>query len=327
MTNDHALKFLFLIALVGAMLFSRAGYPAASTADGTVPTGGAANVAGQRAVPRFDMRAASISANDDPPPASPASPPATTTPEASSKDAPPALAAVASLATDLRGGTIFESMNADRRWPTASLTKLMTATIVEDKLDLRAKITVTDGMLAFDPTEQALVANGTYTVADLLRALLLPSSNVAAEALAGFYGRGMFLGEMNARASAWGMTNTYFGDPSGLSASNQSTANDFLKLAQKIYTRYPQIFAITRLVQAAITEGNSGKSVLVKNINDFAGRADFVGGKTGYTDEAAGNLLTVLNDNGRPVLVVVLGTSARFHDTDMLYSWVRQHFR
>jgi D-alanyl-D-alanine carboxypeptidase len=132
---------------------------------------------------------------------------------------------------------------------------------------------------------------------------------------------------MNARAAAWGMTNTYFGDPSGLSATNESTANDFLKLAQEVYNHYPQIFTTTRTPQTYITEQNSGKKILVKSINNFAGEPDFIGGKTGHTNEADGNLLSIFSYENKPVFILVLGTDDRFGDTQKLYAWFKANFK
>jgi D-alanyl-D-alanine carboxypeptidase len=232
----------------------------------------------------------------------------------------------ASLVLDVNDGTIFEAANNAKRWPTASITKLMTATVAEDKIDPLTKITITEEMFTVDPSEPTLVVGGTYTAADLTNLMLLPSSNVAAEALASFYGRGIFLDGMNARAAAWGMTNTYFSDPSGVSTANQSTAHDLAQLAMKVYASYPEIFTVTRTVEAYVMDQSSGKKTLIKNINNFAGDADFIGGKTGHTDEAAGNLLSVFRYGGRSIVIIVLGTDDRFGDTRKLYDWFKHAY-
>jgi D-alanyl-D-alanine carboxypeptidase len=243
--------------------------------------------------------------------------------------APPDLAVEAGLVADLTTGTRFMSENATERWPLASVTKLMTATIVLDKLSLSQKITITQDAFNADTSEKTLRVGDTYTVADLLHFLLLPSSNVAAEALARAYGRTQFIGEMNTRAASWGMKDTSYADPSGLAVGSQSTAADLVLLAQKIYADYPEILKITRTPQVTATEIDSGKKVSIKNINEFSGEADFIGGKTGYTDQADGNLLSLFSDNGHPVVVVVLGTddNARFTNTEALYNWFTKNFQ
>ena len=80
---------------------------------------------------------------------------------------------------------------------------------------------------------------------------------------------------MNRRAVAWGMTDTHYDDPSGLSVGSQSTASDLVVLTQKIYTAYPQILTITRTPQVTLTEISSGDQVVVKSINEFSGRIGF----------------------------------------------------
>ena len=241
----------------------------------------------------------------------------------------PAIDAEAFVVADLTTGTPFLELNANKRWPMASITKLMTASIVLDKLSLTQDVTVTADAFAADPSEKILRSGDVYTVADLLRVMLLPSSNVAAETLADAYGRDAFIAEMNARAARWGMVNTHYDDPSGLSVANQSTPTDLLVLAQKIDISYPQVLAITRTPQVIVTEINSGKQSVVKSINSFAGEADFVGGKTGYTDQANGNLLSLFSHKGHTIFVIVLGTddSERFANTETLYNWFTANFK
>ena len=202
----------------------------------------------------------------------------------------------------------------------------MTAVVATGLLSPDQHVTITEQMTAADPSEHILQVGDTYTVSDLLRVMLLPSNNVAAEALATFAGRDHFLAAMNAKAQAWGMTQTYYDDPSGLSAANESrSVSRSLKLAQHIYTGYPQILAITRMPQATMSEVSTGKVLTVTSINHFAGDADFIGGKTGYTDQADGNLLSIFSYGGRPIFIVVMGTpdSVRFDDTQKLLDWFR----
>ena len=56
--------------------------------------------------------------------------------------------------------------------------------------------------------------------------------------------------------------------------------------------------------------------------NQFAGTPEFLGGKTGYTDEARGNLLSLFAIGGQTFTVIVLGTDDRFGDTERIRSWL-----
>jgi D-alanyl-D-alanine carboxypeptidase len=56
------------------------------------------------------------------------------------------------------------------------------------------------------------------------------------------------------------------------------------------------------------------------NINQFAGRPDFVGGKTGTTPEAVGNLVSIFKAGGNSIrIIVVLGSEERFKETENLF--------
>lgn len=317
--DNHLAKFVFLAVMIGAVLFSRMAYQAAIPANLAEVNKAQLNAAALN-VPTLILPSITVSATSG---AVSNTAQAHAAPIAANPAAPPILPYAASLVANITTGATYETTNAAQRWPTASLAKLMSATIVLDKIDPATKITVTEPMSAADPQELTLVVGGTYTVSDLLNLMLLPSSNVAAEAVASFYGRDAFIAEMNARAAEWGMADTHFDDPSGISVGDESTANDFLKLAQKIYNGYPRIFQITRTPQATITEQNSGSKITIKSINDFAGRPDFVGGKTGHTDQANGNLLSVFHYGTHAVFVVVLGSDNRFRDTQTLYDWFK----
>lgn len=234
------------------------------------------------------------------------------------------------LVRDITNGVDLAQVNENARWPTASLTKLMTATVAMDHLAMNTEITITPQMMAVDPSETHLVVNGTYTVYDLLHVMVMPSSNVAAEALADYYGHAKFLAEMNERAAQWGMTDTYFNDPTGLSSANESTAHDLAILAAHVYQNYPMILQFTDTPDIVITDLADGTKTDVKSINEFAGDADFIGGKTGYIPESRDNLLSIFRYDNRPVLVIVLGasdTAARFADTTKLLNWVTMNYK
>jgi D-alanyl-D-alanine carboxypeptidase len=237
----------------------------------------------------------------------------------------PAIGAVEILIADLTTGQVSYQKNSTERWALASISKLMTAVVASDLLDANQHITITESMMAIDPSQRIMQLGDTYTASDLLHILLLPSNNVAAEAFAQFSGRATFLDAMNKKAQEWGMVNTYYDDPSGLSAANQSSAHDLLLLAQHVYTEYPQLLAMTRLRQVNVTAINTGRVVIVPNINHFAGNPEFLGGKTGYTFEANGNLLSIFSYRSKPILFVVLGTTSgdRFADTSKLLKWYK----
>jgi serine-type D-Ala-D-Ala endopeptidase (penicillin-binding protein 7) len=248
----------------------------------------------------------------------------------SGSGSPPEISARIALVADLQSGERYLRLNDEKQWPLASLTKLTAAAVAIRYGTLTEKATVTQRAFAADPTEQNIKVGGIYRISDLLKLMLLPSSNVAAETVAEFYGRDAFIAAMNAQAKEWDLQNINFDDPSGISISNQSTAENVLLLAQGIARDYPEVFRIGREPSATIAEWNENYEFTIKSINKFAGRPDFVGGKTGYTDEAGGNLISVFSYEGRSIVIIILGATTadqRFSDTEKLLEWFKGNYK
>lgn len=223
-------------------------------------------------------------------------------------------------------------------WPIASITKLMTAVIAEETLGEDAKITITDTALAVEGVSGNLKVKEQYTSWDLIKAMLTVSSNDAAEALAQAYEKtvltpeqfekalskhGSFVEKMNAKAVELGMMDTEFGDSSGLSMTNQSTAGDLYKLVMYITKRYPDLWKITRNKTNNITDLKAMRRQTLKNINIFSGETDFIGGKTGRTNESGDNLVSIFNYQGKQYMILVFGADDRFAQTKILLNWLK----
>lgn len=239
----------------------------------------------------------------------------------------PWIEAAAALAVDLDGGFEFFGFNADKRWPVASLTKLMTALIVEEKIGNKKVVVASKKAVAVEGGAGGLEAGGSYLAGDLIKAMMMVSSNDAAAALAEFYGEENFIKEMNVKAEVLGMSQTKFFNPAGLSILNQSTANDLRKLAGFILANHPEIFTLSREPKSSIYEINSKKKIDFASINKFSGQSDFIGGKTGFLEEAQQNLLSIFSFNKRHILIIVLGSkNDRFEETMKIFNWIKEAY-
>lgn len=217
-------------------------------------------------------------------------------------------------------GEHYAGAGEDKKWPIASVTKLMTA-LVAREIPSQERITIAEDILKIEDigTSGGFKPGEIFSRYDLEEAALVLSSNIAAEALAHHYGRERFIDTMNSFASRLGMTNTYFEDPTGLSFKDQSTVEDLNKLIIYIYNNAPEIFKLTRATSATIHDYKSGKSRKISNINSFAGRPGFIGGKTGTTPESVGNLVSVFNKDGASGRVIILlGSEDRYNETEAL---------
>lgn len=245
-----------------------------------------------------------------------------------SSDQPDEVLAQVALISDLLTQEVYFSLNADKRWPTASISKLMTAVVAVREFGVDKPIVILNSDISpLGEYTDNLSAGESYTTFDLVEKMLVASSNETAEVLANHFGRESFMNAMNETAKSWSLSNTYFKDPSGISVSNQSTALDLQRMAKNIYESYPDIFVATKRGEAVISEIESGRRVRIKSNNQFAGQAGFLGGKTGFTNEANGNLLSIFSYQSRPVLVIILGSDDRFGETEKLYEWFRANFR
>lgn len=241
---------------------------------------------------------------------------------------PPELTAASAIVADLGTGTTYFELRPRRTWPTASLAKLVSAAVVRDKFSFSEEVTLlSSDLIHGGPSLPPLSASEVYTVEDLLRMMLVSSRNEAADALARQYGRREFVLEMNRKAEEWGMTRSFFEDPSGVSVANQSTAADLKLLLMEMDNRYPEVFEITKRKSIVATERRSGAGKEFPSTSIFAGSPIYLGGKTGFTPEAGGNLASVFSAGGGRVLVIVLGSEDRFGETSLLYQWFTHDFR
>lgn len=218
------------------------------------------------------------------------------------------------LVSDFDNENDFISYNGNLRWPLASITKLMTAVLAIEEIGKEKEIIPSEKALVVEGISGKLEAGKLYKVEDLIRIMMLTSSNHAAIALADFYvfGQTDFIKSMNKKAAELSMNQTVFFDPVGLSPLNQSTANDIRKLMKYIVNNHPEILDWSR-------ERNFGD---FQNINFFASRPDFLGGKTGYIDESKQNLVSLFLVDNRRILIVVLGAENRFEQTQEFLSYL-----
>lgn len=219
----------------------------------------------------------------------------------------------------LTGDTLYE-FRAEKRWPIASITKLVTAMVAMEVFDATETIEIDEKALAIVGESGGFELGDVYTVEDLIKSMMLVSSNDAAHALAMHFGEDEFIEEMNALVEEIGMENTTFHDPSGLSPQNLSTVEDLEILAEYVFENYKSVLAISRMRSGTIREVNTGVVRSLVNINAFAGRPDFLGGKTGHIPDSGGNLLSIFEDpkTRDPIVIIVFGAGDRFYQTEKI---------
>ncbi|MBI1975216.1 MAG: D-alanyl-D-alanine carboxypeptidase [Parcubacteria group bacterium] len=221
---------------------------------------------------------------------------------------------------DLQTGEAIFIKGLESAVPIASISKLMTAVVARETLPRESEFVLSGEDFVGASFHPDLVVGDILTLEEALQLMLLQSDNAVARAVARTYGRDAFVEQMNEKAKELNMVATVFVDPTGID-QNRASTRDLVRLAQYIFLRHPQIFDLTR-VPSLILITKAGKQLSLKNTNELVGKlVGLVGGKTGFTDEAGGCLLTVFMSNGRVFISVVLGSSDRFGDTEKIVTF------
>ncbi|MDX6691180.1 MAG: hypothetical protein QOG15_2637 [Solirubrobacteraceae bacterium] len=232
----------------------------------------------------------------------------------------PALRAKAALIMEASTRDVLLAQHSRDRRAMASTTKLMTALVTLERADLDDVYAASNYRPAPAESQIGLRPGERLTVRDLMRALLLPSANDAAAALAvGTMGsQETFVDEMNRRAAALGLRDTSYANPIGLDdPGNFTSARDLAQLA--IILRRNEFFRRTVDLPRAILRSGA-RTRTVTNRNALVRRFPFVNGvKTGHTRQAGYVLVGSATRRGVTVVSVVMGEpSERARDQDSI---------
>ncbi len=239
----------------------------------------------------------------------------------------PEITAKSFLVADLDTGDVYAEMNPQDKRPIASISKLVTALVVNETISYNKQIPITKAAVATLGESGNLKAGESITATNLLYPLLMESSNDAAVAFSNFVGPRYFNQLMNQKVKGIGMKDTQFEDPAGLSDKNISTADDLFVLGRYLYERQAYLLAITRQKGKTLVSSKFGPREL-RNFNVFSSDPAFIGGKTGKTTPAKETMLSLFHEQTPAsvynVAIVVLGSENRAADVAKLREWFRE---
>lgn len=217
----------------------------------------------------------------------------------------------AAVVVDANTGEVLYARRADSQRYPASITKVMTLylafeAISEGRMKPTDLITVSAKAAAQPPTKLGMTAGDVITVDDAMKAIAVKSANDMAVALAEHMSNGSeakFAALMTLRAQELGMLNTRFVNASGLPDSRQiSTARDIAILSRAVMRDFPQYYSLFNLRTFTY------RGVSMNNHNRLLFRMEGVDGlKTGYTNASGYNLAASGVQDGRRLIVVMLG--------------------
>lgn len=246
------------------------------------------------------------------------------------EEVPDVRAEAAIIYNPVTNQVLWES-NAQEERSIASITKVMTALVFfESGLPLATPVNVQRADV-YRASTTYLRAGYNVTADDLLNLLLIGSDNAAARALARVspYGASGFVDRMNQKAAELGLQKTHYADPSGLLATNVSSAYDMARLIA-FAASDERLGTIMRKASHTVYAGK--RTINVNSTNQLVktGEIDVVGGKTGFISRAGYCVATLLRlpQSGQQVAVVVLGARSnqgRFWETRHLFNWMSAH--
>lgn len=228
-----------------------------------------------------------------------------------------ALSASGIIITDLESGQTVFQKNASAQMPMASLTKLMTALLIVESHSLDEEVKVPADIEDTVGNSVHLPAGDTFTVGDLLSALLIMSSNDAAVTLAKFHSGSEqeFVRAMNDRAQILGLRATHYDNASGLDSRRQTSTPRDVALLATFVMRIPDIAERMSTPSKTITS-KEGHSMSLSHTHNLlhGSQSSVIAGKTGTTDAAGQCLLSIVEEKDRKYVVVLLHSANRYGD-------------
>ncbi len=238
----------------------------------------------------------------------------------------PQVAAQAMIVQSLDDGFPYFRYRMDTPWPLASLTKLLTSVVVVEQIGLNQKIPISKAAVDTEGAAGDLWPGEEYAARDLLKIMLMASSNDAAAAFEEYIGKDKFLHLAREKERGIGMTGTRIYDASGLDDSNTTTARDMFLLLKYLVAHHPDILSWTRLTSLIVQPLNTDRSHIVSNIDALSSRPDFLGGKTGTSPKAQENFAGIFSFHNARTALVILGTPDRVKETDNMLKWINSAY-
>lgn len=256
------------------------------------------------------------------------------------------ITAKAGILVSMDTGEILYSNNIDQKMYPASLTKIMTVTLMleSERYDPAGKITMTkeaqDLVLGTGSAVSNFKIGEEITQLDLVYTVLMSSLGDCAYFAAIYYGGSVegFVEMMNEKAAELGLTGTHYSNPVGLhDVENYTTARDVCTLmtyALKNETFKTVCTASRYTIEATNMSDKrtlSTTNFLIDNTTNYYYQYA-KGGKTGYTDEAGRCLASFASFGGYNYMCVLMNCPPNadrryeFVESAELYRWAFNNF-
>lgn len=247
---------------------------------------------------------------------------------------PEDITAAGAVLIDADTGQVLYDKNMNTRREPASITKIMTGLLVLESSGVDERVTVTDSVLDIprDTSHIALTPGEVLPVDSAMYAMMLPSANDAALALAEHVAgdERAFAGLMNARTGELGALNSHFVNPHGLPDENHYTTAYDMALITRAAIHTPgflDYFGAGRHTIPATNLQPEERPFTNQNYmllpDMWIYTPEVIGGKVGFTKEAQHTMASAATRNGRTLVAVVMGCGIdeKFYDSLALFEY------
>lgn len=240
----------------------------------------------------------------------------------------PEISATGVVVYDIYSGVFLYKRNEEELLAPASTTKILTALVALDHYDLDDVVTIKN--IVNDGQMMGLVPGERITVENLLFGALIHSGNDAAYALADHFPGGVpkFVEAMNEKAKQLHLTKSTFTNPVGYDDPNHKMTPIDLARLGSIALENRIIAKMVAIPQITVSDVTHTYFHPLKNVNELLGKIPGVGGiKTGWTEEAGENLITLVERNNHRLIIVVLKSGDRFGETSKIIDWIFNNYQ
>jgi D-alanyl-D-alanine carboxypeptidase len=246
---------------------------------------------------------------------------------------PPQVTASSVFVVNADTGQILYQRNPDQAYRILSITKLITAYVLMQRLGVELSDEVTINQAYLVPGSTVGLRKGDlWSLQNLLYGMLLVSGNDAALAVADYTGQKIlaeeqkrgsgikrFVQDMNATALALGTKHTQYADPYGISPTNVSTARDVALIGSTVF-RDQRLLPFWQCAHRTFSVGGpQARTVAINSTIEMLGEDNILGAKTG--SHVGKNIYHLVvgwrAPNGQTIVAAVLGAAdhpSRYND-------------
>lgn len=251
----------------------------------------------------------------------------------------PEIAAQAAIVMEAGTGTILYAKNIHESLYPASTTKILTCMLAAENCAMDEIVTFSEEAVFSVPSDGSnagIDPGQQLSIEDCLKCILIISANEVANGVAEHIcgSESLFVQKMNDRAKELGCVDSHFANTNGLHDENHYTSAYDLALIAREFFKNELLAKIAGMRQLHLLPSPKQPDEIWENTTNKIIKNEipyeyYVGGKTGYTDQAHSTLVSCAEKDGMKLICVVLKEDApeQYQDTISLFEYGFNNFQ